>query len=367
MLRMIAGLLVVAGVVVAILVGVKLSTPDLAALERRAAAASIDKQWSKAATLWSRFNQAGSASGESLLSEARAQLGLERARDAESAIRRATEVEPSLSDPWRLWLEILRMEDRPVEAIEVGERALASVGPADRRDVLKALTLALFADPPDEVALPTLRAWAQADPDDLHARLAVLARQVQTGPRQSGPIAARSARVSTLEAMFERHPEHAGVRAAMVGALGESGEIERGRVLIATWPESARDLTYERMRGRWALDYDNKPEEAEAAYRRVLSVLPYDWKTRTRLARALHAQGRIKDAALEAEMVARHREALDPQHLGPRLANDLERIDEAASLLDLAALCEAVSLEEVGKAWRTEAERALQAKGRDPN
>lgn len=367
--RTIAAVLAASALAMAVLVGLRMSRPDPAALIRRAEHAASEKRWPEAASFWAEVNRTSSATGSTHWAEAQARLKLERAREAEASIERATIIEPTLAEPWRLWLELLRLEDRPAEALRVGREAIRAVQPIDRRDVLKALTLALFADPPDDVALPTLRAWAQADPDDLNARLAVLARQVLAGPRQSGPIAARAARAATLEAMFERSPEHPGVRAATVAALAESGDVERGRALLESWPEAARDLGYQRLRGRWALDYDDRPVEAEAAYRSVLDVLPFDWKTRTRLARALHAQGRSDEANREAETVARHREALDPSHLGPRLTRDLERLDEAPALADLAALCESVGLPDVAVAWRAEARAARELAGRtgDPS
>ena len=51
---------------------------------------------------------------------------------------------------------------------------------------------------------------------------------------------------------------------------------------------------------RWQLDYEGRPDEALAAFRRALEELPHDWRTRYRLARALEAVGRRDEARAPA-------------------------------------------------------------------
>ena len=128
--------------------------------------------------------------------------------------------------------------------------------------------------------------------------------------------------------------------------------------MLDAWPEPLRDARYWRLRGRWDLDYDHHPARAVEAFTRALTDLPHDWKTRVRLARALHALGRETASKQEADAVARTREALDPSTLGPRLSADLARLDAPSALLDLSDLCACAGLTRLADAWRREAAAA---------
>ncbi len=139
-------------------------------------------------------------------------------------------------------------------------------------------------------------------------------------------------------------------------ALAESGQPDRGRQALDDWPRDRRDARYDRLRGRWDLEYDARPEQAVASLQRALEVLPHDWKTLYRLARAWQRLGRPEEARRAAEDLARLREALDPARLGPRLDADLARLDNPDARRDLAALCASARLQRLAGAWRREAE-----------
>jgi thioredoxin-like negative regulator of GroEL len=132
----------------------------------------------------------------------------------------------------------------------------------------------------------------------------------------------------------------------LVSTLADAGDPDAGRAALEAWPETGRDARYWRLRGRWDLEYDHHPDRAEASFRRALTELPHDWKTRIRLARTLRSLGREPEARTEAATVARLRERLDPAALGPRLA----RGDPA----DLAELTAAAGLTRLAAAWRSE-------------
>ena len=117
-------------------------------------------------------------------------------------------------------------------------------------------------------------------------------------------------------------------------------------------PETPR---YQRLRGRWDLEYDHRPAQAVESLRRALAELPHDWRTRYRLARALLAAGRVPEARRVAESTTSLREALAPVPLGRRLSADLERLDDLKSRLDLARLCDEVGLSRLADAWRVDA------------
>lgn len=316
-----------------------------ARLRARAEAAAKGGDWPAALAAWRALNAGSEARGPTFLGQARAAVALGRLAEAERALARATAADPSAAEPWRLWLELLRVEDRVTDAQVVGWAALEAVPPADRRDVLRDLTLALLAEVPDDVARPMLARWAgsaeHTEPPDVDARVALLQRMGGT-PRSGDPD--RAARVDELTAVLEREPGHLPAREALVATLADAGETDRGRAALDAWPESGRDARYRRLRGRWDLEYDHHPDRAEAAFRRTLEELPHDWKTRVRLARALRMLRREAEARAEAATVAKLRERLDPAALGPRLA----RGDPA----DLAELADAVGLPRLAGAWR---------------
>jgi hypothetical protein len=134
--------------------------------------------------------------------------------------------------------------------------------------------------------------------------------------------------------------------------LADAGEPERGRRLLDSWPASGHDARYNRLRGRWDLDFDHRPDRAADALRRVLLDLPHDWRTRYRLARALRILGRPAEAQAEAEALARLRETLEPRRLTERLNAALERLDDLRARLDLAELCDRAGLARLADAWR---------------
>jgi thioredoxin-like negative regulator of GroEL len=251
-------------------------------------------------------------------------------------------------------LEILRVEDRTLEAQRLGWEAYIEVPPAARRALLRELTLALLADVPDELVRTTLRRWIDADADDVDARVA-LGHRIAAQPRAADPD--RASRLAELEVLLADHPDHIGARATLATALADAGEPDRGRAVLDGWPgpEPDRDARYWGLRGRWELEYDHRSDRAVAAFRNALAVLPQDWRSWSRLARVLRMLGRDDQARLAAETVGRIREALDPMTLGPRLDAAFGHLDDPAALRDLADLCDRAGLASLAAAWRTEA------------
>ena len=272
---------------------------------------------------------------------------------AERALIRACRLAPADPEPWLLRLEILRVEDRQVEAQRVGWQAYRAVADRDRRFVLRAMTLALLADTPEDLARSTLARWVEADPGDVDAQVALIQR-IAASPRGGDPD--RAARVASLSRIVAAHAEHVEAREALVLALADSGDPDRGRAVLEAWPEAGRDARYHRLRGRWDLEYDRAPARAIESFRASLGELPQDWRTCSRLARALRNSGKIADANRAAVAVERLREALDPLTMGHRLDRDLAALDEAKSRFDLGDLCERAGLKRLAEAWRRDAE-----------
>lgn len=324
-------------------------------LRVRAEEAARAGDWATALRCWRAVNQTRRARGRTYLAEARACLALDRAGQAERALRRAIAADPADPEPWRLVLELLRVEDRSLEAQRLGWEAYAAVPPSARRGVLRDLTLALLADLPEDLVRDRLDRWVAADPADTDAWVARLRRvAASTSPRPGEPD--RASRIAALMATLAREPGHLAAREALVADLADGGETGQGRSVLDAWPAGARDdPRYWRLRGRWQLENDHQPDRAVASFERVLTEIPHDGKTHYRLARALQTLGRPAEARRAAETVDRLREVLDPAALGPRLDADLGRLDDPRSLSDLADLCARAGLARLAAAWRREA------------
>jgi tetratricopeptide (TPR) repeat protein len=332
-------------------------------LQSQAETAARAGDWTAALAYWRALNATKSASSATHLSEARVCLALGRAAQAERSLHRAIAANPSDVTPWQLLLKIFRIEDRALEAEQTGWKAYTSVHPDARPELLRELTLSLLADLPDDTLRTTLKRWVEADPADVDAEVAFWQR-IAVAPRADDPD--RPTLLATLAFLLSSHPNHTGTREALVATLADTGEPERGRALLDTWPEATRDARYWRLRGRWNLEYDRQPEQAVTAFQSALRTFPQDWRTWYRLSRALHALGRDDEGRRAAESVSRIREVLDPLTLGPRLDVAVNHLDDPASLQDLASLCQRAGLERLADAWRALAQKPVTHPNAEP-
>jgi len=286
------------------------------------------------------------------LDQARKLLAAGLAGEAERALRAAIIVKADAPEPYRLLLEILRVEDRSLEADRLAWEAFDQVPPFDREAILRELTLIVLADLPDDLARKALTRWSTADPTDIEARVALL-RRIAAMPQASDPD--RPARLAELTELVANHPENLNAREALVSELADAGDPEQGRSILDAWPglDDTRDARYWRLRGRWNLEYDHQPERAIQAFREVLNEQPHDWRTRYRLARALRQTGRVDESTTEGETVRRIREVLDPLTLTPRLEAALSHPDESSSRLELAEICNRAGLTRLAEAWKS--------------
>jgi predicted Zn-dependent protease len=324
-------------------------------LRSQALRAAHDGDWNLALEYWRKINATSAADGLTQLGEARASLALGRAFQSEQSLRRSIAALPENAEPWRLLLQILRVEDRTIDALQLGWEAYGKVRPESRTEMLKELTLGLLAELPDDEVRKTLHRWADADRDDIDARIALIQR-IAVQPLAGDPD--RASLLAELESIVASHPNHVAARETLVTALADAGEPERGRAVLNDWPTNARDSRYWRLRGRWDLEYDNQPEKAATAFRKVLDELPQDWRSWYRLARALRILGREDESRQAALTVSRIRGALDPLLLRPKLDATLGHLSEPAGLGELADLCTRAGFARLGEAWHKEAQRA---------
>ncbi len=325
-------------------------------LQNRAAAAARAGDWAAALANWRAVNTTELASSTTYLSEARACLALGRAAQAERSLRRAIAADPSDLGSWRLLLKILRVEDRAIETEQMAWKAYVHIRPDERPQLLRELTLSLLADLPDDILRTTLKRWVGADPADVDAQVALWQRMAAS-PRAADPD--RPTLLAALDSLLSSHPDHVGAREALVAALADAGDPERGRALLDGWPEAISDPRYWRLRGRWDLEYDHQPEWAVAALQKALAAFPLDWRSWYRLARAQRMLGRDNDGRWAAESVSRIREILDPLTLGPRLDAAVNHLADPTALEDLATLCDRTGLKRLADAWRALAHDAI--------
>jgi len=334
-----------------------------ARLRSRAEAATRAGDWTAALRYWRAINATEAARGVTQVEEARACLALGRAAQAEHSLHQAIIADPTDPKSWRLLLEILRVEDRTLEALHMGWEAYDQVHPEARPMLLRELTLSLLTDLPDELVRTTLRRWVEADGTDVNARIALMQR-IGVQPRAADPD--RASLLAALEALLAEHPDHIAAREVLVTALADAGESRRGRALLDDWPGPARDARFWRLRGRWDLEYDHQPERAAVAFKTALEEFPQDWRSWYRLARTLRILGCDVEGRQAAENVSRIREVLDPLVLGPRLDGAFNHLDDPVALRDLAALCDRAGLARLADAWRALAQITPQSSGSVP-
>jgi tetratricopeptide (TPR) repeat protein len=322
----------------------------VAKLRAQAESAAQAGEWSQALQVWRQINTTSFGTGTTQLGEGRAYLALGRAAQSEHALRRAISLSPNELEAWLLLLEIMRVEDRPADALELGWKALDQLSTAEHTPLLREITLATLTDLPDDLARRTLTRWIETDPADLEARVA-LHRRIGAEPRSDDPD--RQTRLNELFELLSRHPSHVGLRETLVTALADAGEFDRGRELLDDWPGETKDARYWRLRGRCDLEHDHRPKEAAAALRTALSEFPHDWRTHYRLARALQILNRSDEARREAETVTRIRELLDPLTLGPKLDAAFSHLDQPEAFDTLADTCARVGLSRLADAWRS--------------
>ncbi len=145
-------------------------------LRHQAEAAAHAGEWLTALDSWRAINSTKAADGLTHLGEARACLALGRASQSEHALRQSISADPKNPEPWQLLLQILRVEDRTLEASRLGWEAYENVPPPSRRAVLQELTLGLLAELPDDDARKALGRWVDADRNDLDAQIALIQR-----------------------------------------------------------------------------------------------------------------------------------------------------------------------------------------------
>ena len=213
-----------------VLLGFRLLGGDeLTAMRSRAEAAAQVGDWTTALELCRKINASGGATSSTHLARAERAWRLVGPPRPKPRSARRLPLHPRSPTAWLLLLEVLRVEDRLIDAFTLGWKALDHVLPADHPQILRELTLAALTDLPDEYARKTLRRWIDADAGDVDARVALL-RRMGADPRADDPQ--RESRLAQLRELLAAHP---GPHRCPRGACNRTGRCRRnGRRRPAT-------------------------------------------------------------------------------------------------------------------------------------
>jgi predicted Zn-dependent protease len=322
-------------------------------------AAALAGDWNAALRSWRSLNAMNSATSGTYLGEAQTCLALGLAAQAERNLHRVIATDPTDPEAWHLLLEILQVEDRTLEAQDVGWQGYLQIRPEGRRRLLRELTLVLLGELPYEPIRATLYRWVDTDNTDVDAHVALLGR-IATQPHASDP--GRPSVLASLESVLAGHPDHVGARELLIATLADAGEPDRGGATLNGWPVVARDVRYWRLRGRWKLEYERHPDRAIVPFQTTLSDVPQDWQSWYRLARALHMVGRKGASHQAAKALSRVREVFNALTLNFQLDAAFYPANDATTLSNLGRLCERSRLVHLAAAWQNEAQIKSQSR-----
>jgi tetratricopeptide (TPR) repeat protein len=270
-----------------------------------------------------------------LVEARKGELEIERhhLRTAESALRRALELDPLQIDARRRLIMLYAQQGRSAE-IAAHAPALASAPHPQFLDLFFC-TLARH-QPIDRAEQADVLARAvAADPDDRMSRLAL------------ADCLRRLGRLDDAESMLEPLSS-SDDRARLIRATIalDRGDVKRAGEVLG--PSSGRepDADLERLRGRLALARDD-PASAVSHYRMALKAAPTDRETQFGLAQALRLSGRPDEAKPLAD-AARAQDRLEWLTRGARSPSQR---DDPAVLAAIAEACLAVDRRDEARGW----------------
>lgn len=219
---------------------------------------------------------------EAFYREAQTWLKIDRASDAEDALRALAKVDPNhpVNAPFLFEAQIdlinlLTMENRWEDAREVIWGAIDRADPANREEFLVMSLRTLLERSSPSASLETLRRYLAADPDDQAARLALASALDAVGRREESD--------AMMAECLRRLPEDPAVWTARMEILRDRADPDAFREALAEAPK-ALDATLSGYRAHslvargkleaaadaYALAIANRPGDAEFLYRSAL-------------------------------------------------------------------------------------------------
>jgi tetratricopeptide (TPR) repeat protein len=271
------------------------------------------------------------SAAQALLMTGQIELGRDRVRRAEEALRAALKLDPDLVPAYR---QLIYVDGMLLRRRELNEhfQALQRLGPLTFDNVFHWCLIRSAVWEPHE-RVEDLQRFVAADPSDRASRVALAETLRQLGRREEA--------TKVLSVLPESDPDARAVRARIALDRGEESSAE---AILAGGPDDHPELA--RLRGRFALAHGDA-RAAVRHFRAAYAVEPDDRDTVFGLGTALALVGE-KDAAAP---FLRESKALDTLGaLIPRAANPANRGD-AALLRALGAACEAARRIPEARAW----------------
>jgi len=266
---------------------------------------------------------------------------------------------PDKPEGWVIFLDLLRVLGQTDRIIEITDQIAANEIARRSPEVLMTATLGLLTDLEPALIRQRLTRWAAAEPGEPLAAAALLQRYNEN-PLPDDP--SRDNRLQSARSLLEKFPDNIDIRQALVEMLLTSGQFEEAGKLLQDWPAAGQNsVGFQRLKGRYLQDSIQDYQNAIASFEMVLKKASYDWKTRYRLARALKAVGKEKEAASESARMLEIREILDPTRLEPIIRQAFPK-GKAPEPFQIISLLNKIGLNSLARSWQSWLDIQLQLK-----
>lgn len=308
---------------------------------------------------WLAGLKSGRISPQDLQDWATAALRADHPSVAMRLLEQWSDKSPDKPEGWVIFLDLLRVLGQTDRIIEITDQIAANEIARRSPEVLMTATLGLLTDLEPALIRQRLTRWAAAEPGEPLAAAALLQRYNEN-PLPDDP--SRDNRLQSARSLLEKFPDNIDIRQALVEMLLTSGQFEEAGKLLQDWPAAGQNsVGFQRLKGRYLQDSMQDYQNAIASFEFVLKKTPYDWKTRYRLARALKAVGKEKEAATESARMLEIREILDPTRLEPiiRQAFPKGKTPEPSQII---SLLNKIGLNSLARSWQSWLDIQLQLK-----
>jgi tetratricopeptide (TPR) repeat protein len=265
-----------------------------------------------------------------------------QARRAETALTKATKLDPGSSQTWLPLADLYDIQNRRNERDKCYAR-LDSASALDRERLVK-WTCDRRLDSEAEELAHVLEAFLDADPADIDSGVALAEESIRKGEFQAAN--------KILDRLDNSTDPSAATSIALRKALiaAEQGEFDEAKKMIDTVEDSKiaprDDVLRNRLLGRIGIqsrDY----RAAESALRKVLATAPHDREAHQLMVQALRFDGRTDEAATVSDRL----KSIDKlEDLGQKVRASLRR-DDPKTLREIADTAASLGRFELAKAW----------------
>jgi len=313
--------------------------------------------WKQALEHFERVSTTAPDSKEALWRVGDVSMMLNRAADAERALKKTLEHDLESLEARRGLITLYRWQDRELDAEPLVWQAY-DLTPIEQRPLLLAEWFRFrFAQRPTGDTHRRLSAFQEAQPDDVQSAIALGLWSV----RQRLLPEARL----RLEKVFAQFPDHVDARAALATCLLELSEWNRLEQILDGWPTSDRDLRYWRIRGVWLQDFAADHAAAIACFERWVKHYPDDWQMRFRIGTCQRQIGKNDEADAEIARSEVLKALLKYEVVDEILAVTLRNLNRPEHRQRMSEFYRSIGYEREAEAWKELAE-AMEFEGTRP-